>query len=85
MALFGLPYFFDVLLAVATQPHADAPLGVRFEDVLSVRATLLFPAARSTGLNQTFYLQYLAAGGSTARNDVVAIDGRRAFCRLGIL
>ena len=82
MALYGLPYFFEVLHAVSTQPLADAGLGVRFDDVLSHGATLLFPAARSTGLNQTFYLQYLAAGGSTTRNDVVAIDEGALFAVL---
>lgn len=82
MALYGLPYFFDVLLAVSTQPLADASLGVRFDDVLANDATLLFPAARSTGLNQTFYLQYLAAGGSASRNDVVAIDEGALFAVL---
>ncbi|MCY4071349.1 MAG: hypothetical protein OXG60_08615 [Chloroflexi bacterium] len=82
MALYGLPYFFEVLHAVSTQPLADAALGVRFDDVLSHGATLLFPAARSTGLNQTFYLQYLAAGGSASRNDVVAIDEGALFAVL---
>ena len=82
MALYGLPYFFEVLHAVSTQPLADAALGVRFDDVLSHGATLLFPAARSTGLNQTFYLQYLAAGGSSSRNDVVAIDEGALFAVL---
>ena len=82
MELYGLPYFFEVLHAVSTQPLTDAPLGLRFEDVLSHGATLLFPAARSTGLNQTFFLQYLTAGGSTSRNDVVEIDEDALFAVL---
>ena len=82
MALYGLPYFFEVLHAVSTQPLAEAALGVRFEDVLSHGATLLFPAARNSGLNQTFYLQYLAAGGITSRNHVMAIDEGALFAVL---
>lgn len=82
MALYGLPYFFEVLHAVSTQPLAEASLGLRFDDVLAQGATLLFPAARSTGLNQTFYLQYLAAGGSTSRDDVIAIDEDALFAVL---
>lgn len=82
MALYGLPYFFEVLLAVSTQPLAGAALGLRFDDVLAHDATLLFPAARSTGLNQTFYLQYLAAGGAASRNDVLAIDEDALFAVL---
>lgn len=82
IALYGLPYFFEVLLAVSTQPLADEALGLRFDDVLAQGATLLFPAARSTGLNQTFYLQYLAAGGSTSRDDVVTIDEDALFAVL---
>ena len=82
MELYGLPYFFEVLHAVSTQPLAEASLGLRFDDVLAQGATLLFPAARSTGLNQTFYLQYLAAGGSTSRDAVIAIDEDALFAVL---
>ncbi len=82
MELYGLPYFFEVLHAVATQPLAASPLSLRFDDVLAKSATLLFPAARSTGLNETFYLQYLTAGGSSPRNDVVEVDESALFAVL---
>ncbi len=74
LALYGLPYFFDLLLSVYTQPAGAARNLQRFDDILSDEAAFLFPAARSSGLNQTFYLQYLAAGGMTPEGGVMSVD-----------
>jgi len=73
-ALYGLPYFFEVLHAVHTQPLNNAGKRLSFDDVLANRASLLFPAGRANGLNQTFYLQYLAAGGLTPNHADMPID-----------
>ena len=73
-ALYGLPYLFDVLLSVYTQPLEADLSRLSFADVLSNDATFLFPAARTNGLNQTFYLQYLSAGGLTADEGAMSID-----------
>lgn len=62
--LYGLPYFYDLLLSVYTQPSGNTGNLRSFEDILADEFAFLFPAARTNGLNQTFYLQYLAAGGT---------------------
>ena len=73
-ALYGLPYFYDVLLAVHSQPLRSAGAGLTFEDVYANETAFLFPAARANGLNQTFYLQYLSAGGRSPSDGVMSID-----------
>ncbi len=72
--LYGLPYLFDLLLTVISQPAAPNEAGLSYADVLNSGATFYFPAARSTGLNQTVYLQYLAAGGLTLQDESVTVD-----------
>lgn len=74
VALYGLPYFLEVLHSVATGSLASAGDSPGFDDVLASDARMLFPAVRPSGLNQTFYLQYLAAGGSSARDGSLEID-----------
>jgi len=74
VALYGLPYFFEVLHTVHTRPLSNADKRLSFEDVLANQASLLFPAGRTNGLNQTFYLQYLAAGGLAPDNGDMSID-----------
>lgn len=73
-ALYGLPYLFDLLLTVSTQPLETNDRGLRFADILANDAAFRFPAARSNGFNQTFYLQYLAAGGLMPQADPMAVD-----------
>ncbi len=73
-ALYGLPYLFDLLLAVYSQPLAAEGYRLRFADVLAGDAVFLFPAARANGLNQTFYLQYLSAGGQAPRDGSMSIQ-----------
>ena len=74
VALYGLPYFFEVLHTVHTQPLDSADSHLSFDDVLANHASLLFPAGRANGLNQTFYLQYLTAGGLGPNNGDMTID-----------
>ena len=74
VALYGLPYLLDLLLAVQNGPLGANGYRLRFEDVLANDANFLFPAARTNGLNQTFYLQYLAAGGQMPNDSTMEID-----------
>lgn len=73
-ALYGLPYLFDILLAVHSQPLETSGTRLTFEDVISNKAAFLFPAARANGLNQTFYLQYLSAGGLRPSDGVMSVN-----------
>ncbi len=73
-ALYGLPYLFDVLLAIQSQPLETSGFRLTFDDVINNKATFLFPAARTNGLNQTFYMQYLSAGGRTPSDGVMSVD-----------
>ena len=82
VALYGLPYFLEVLHGVATGSLARVGDDLSFGDVLASAATMLFPAVRASGLNQTFYLQYLAAGGSSARDGSLEIDEAALFAVL---
>lgn len=72
--LFGMPYLFDMLVSVHAQPLSASGYSLTFADVLSSEAEFLFPAARANGLNQTFYLQYLAAGGALPADGAMPID-----------
>ena len=74
IALYGLPYLFDVLLAVHSQPLQSPGFRLSFNDVFTNDTAFLFPAARTNGLNQTFYLQYLSAGGLSPRDGVMSVD-----------
>ena len=73
-ALYGLPYLFDALLAVHSQPLPAGDYRLTFDDVLAKDSAFLFPAARTNGLNQTFYLQYLSAGGMRPSDGLMSID-----------
>jgi len=72
LELFGLPYFIDFQNIVTNEPLEDTRK-LTFDDVLA-GDSLSFPAGRSNGLNQTFYLQYLAAGGVSPRNGEMVIN-----------
>ena len=73
-ALYGLPYFFDLLLSVYTRAPGPAPGPIRFDDMLADEVAFLFPAARANGLNPTFFLQYLAAGSMTPDGGVMSVN-----------
>lgn len=72
--LFGLPYFVELLVATYTRASADIDETITFNDVLNYGDSFLFPAGRASGLNQTFYLQYLEAGGVPPRNGEFTIN-----------
>ena len=74
LQLFGLPYFIDVQLTISNDELEDIGTTLTFDDILDNADSLLLPAARINGLNQTFYLQYLAAGGVPPRNDEMTIN-----------
>jgi ABC-type glycerol-3-phosphate transport system substrate-binding protein len=74
--LYGLAYMMDVLHLIYRVPETteddddalsqDRPrLGWSFEDVLGRGDPFVFPAQRSSGINSTFLLQYMVAGGSS--------------------
>lgn len=73
-SLYGLPYFFDLLISVFTRPQAAAPGPIRFDGMLSDEVAFLFPAARANGLNQTFLLQYLAAVDMTPVSSMMSVN-----------
>ncbi len=74
IALYGLPYLYDALLAVHSKPLRVAGAQLTFADVFANETAFLFPAARANGLNQTFYLQYLSAGGAAPSDGVMTIN-----------
>ena len=74
VALYGLPYLLDALLAITTPAAGDLGAAPTFADALASGASFHFPAARSNGLNQTTYLQYLSAGGPRQSETVSEID-----------
>jgi len=74
LELFGLPYFIDVQLTVSNDNLEDIGTSLTFDDILNHADSFLLPAARNNGLNQIFYLQYLAAGGVPPRNDEMTIN-----------
>ena len=47
---------------------------MRFEDLLAGGADFSFPAARANGLSQTFYLQYLSAGGLADSGGIMTVN-----------
>lgn len=73
--IYGLPYTVDVLhlaynAALMTGGEASSmPSQWSFEEMLENRVPLVFPAGRVNGVNSTFYLQYLNAGGTPPRSD----------------
>ena len=72
--IYGLPYMLDVLHLAYPVPDdtgtGDITIaGSTFDDILSQEISLVFPAGRVSGVNNTFYLQYLDAGGTPVRTD----------------
>ena len=85
IALYGLPYLYDVLLAVHSQPLQTAGARLTFADVSANETAFLFPAARTNGLNQTLYLQYLSAGGASPGDGAMTINEGRPGRGAGVL
>ncbi len=74
LELFGLPYFIDMLVTTYTRASVDIDDTITFDDVLTYADNFMFPAGRANDLNQTFYLQYLEAGGVSPRNGTFTIN-----------
>lgn len=77
-ALYGLPYFLEVQQAVYRAPTDEEETidltSITFEDILTQGDSFLLPASRQNGLNQTFYTQYLSAGGIPPRNGSMTLN-----------
>lgn len=71
--LYGLPYMLDLPLVVY-RPDKVSLTTWRFQDVLNARMVFVFPAARSDGLSDVFFLQYLAAGGTLPNNGSLTVN-----------
>jgi ABC-type glycerol-3-phosphate transport system substrate-binding protein len=65
--IYGLPYTLDVL-HLSYQSDETVPEW-SFAAVLDSESAFVFPAGRVNGINNTFYLQYLDAGGTAPRSD----------------
>jgi len=74
LELYGLPYFVDLLVTTYNLEPDEFTGGLTFDDVLNNADSFYFPAARANGLNQTFYMQYLAAGGVPPRNGEFTVN-----------
>lgn len=66
--LFGIPYLLEVQHLIYHPQDNVEYAAWRFEDVLNREEALVFPAARTSGISDIFYLQYLDAGGSFPRD-----------------
>lgn len=64
---YGLAYILSVLHAVNAEDTNN--LSWAFADVLERGEPFVFPASRQNGVNDTFMLQYLAAGGNPPDDD----------------
>jgi multiple sugar transport system substrate-binding protein len=64
------------ILVVAYRPtDQETPYDSwRFEDVLTRELPFVFPAGRANPLNNTFYVQYLAAGGTPLQGGVLTVN-----------
>lgn len=62
-SLYGLSYILSALHTTYLSPLEGATLDWSFEDVLERDTPFTFPAGRQLGVNETFLLQYLNAGG----------------------
>jgi len=69
--MYGVPYLLEAL--ILTSRH-DLPTTLTFDAVLEQNLTFAFPAGRLSGLiNDTLFLQYLSAGGTSPQADDVPL------------
>ncbi|MDX2077333.1 MAG: extracellular solute-binding protein [bacterium] len=61
--LYAIPYVLEIQL-LAYYGDENQPTSWLFDTILSSEAFWNFPAGRTTGLNNTVFLQYLSAGGT---------------------
>lgn len=75
--LFGLPYLLEIQVFVYDGDQVDrteAPLIWTFDTVLENELRFAFPAVRTGGVSDMFYLQYLSAGGTPPDDGVFTLD-----------
>jgi ABC-type glycerol-3-phosphate transport system substrate-binding protein len=73
--LYGVPYMLEILV-VAYRPTDQETTydSWRFEDVLTRGQPFVFPVGRANPLNNTFYVQYLSAGGTPLQGGVFTVN-----------
>jgi ABC-type glycerol-3-phosphate transport system substrate-binding protein len=74
--LYGLPYVVDVQHMIYTQDALnglDGSLDTSFSGILNSGLEWIIPTRRTTGLNLTFYAQYINASGVLPDNDRSAL------------
>lgn len=65
--IYGLPYLLDIrLLAYHPEEETDPVTDWSFDGVLDRNLPWVFTGRRTSGLNATFYAQYIDAGGTVA-------------------
>lgn len=82
--LYGIPFMLEVAhLVYRSQPEDEPIVNWRFEDVLTRRMSLVFPASRANPINPTYYVQYLSAGGTPPLDGEILLnaDALRAVLR----
>jgi ABC-type glycerol-3-phosphate transport system substrate-binding protein len=68
--LYGLPYLMELyLMAYRSDPGEDMPAVWTFDDMVEQGMVFAFPAARTNGISDVLWLQYLSAGGSLPTAD----------------
>lgn len=71
--LYALPYTLEVL-HVAYPPSRAALVDTSYDTLLSERIAFMFPAGRTSGINNVLLLQYLADGGAISENGSLVVD-----------
>lgn len=71
--LYALPYVLDIVM-FAFYGDENQPTTWTFSAILQADAFWNFPAGRTTGLNNTVFLQYLLAGGSIGNDGTLVLN-----------
>jgi ABC-type glycerol-3-phosphate transport system substrate-binding protein len=66
--LYGVPYFLEIPHIVYRETVFDAP-PTTFDAILEAGQPFVFAAGQESGVNETLFIQYLAAGGRVADED----------------
>jgi maltose-binding protein MalE len=68
--LYAIPYLVDIQL-LAYYGDEEQPSIWTFDNIIRAEAFWNFPAGRTTGLNTTVFLQYLASGGTLSNDETL--------------
>ncbi|MEO1442882.1 MAG: extracellular solute-binding protein, partial [Chloroflexota bacterium] len=71
--LYGVPYAMEIEHVIYADESLMLP-DARFASYLTAELPLTFPAARANGLNNTFLVQYLAAGGTINETGALQVN-----------